>query len=83
MCEDLTCLIEQAERAQIIEEEKEFFRRSLVELKAVENILTKENSRMREALEAIAEIHLLNPNIRADYHQALIKAVLNARRALE
>lgn len=37
-----------------LEEQKEWFRRNIVDMKAVEVILRKENKRMREALERIA-----------------------------
>jgi len=52
--QDFDFLIEQAERSQVLEDEKEFFRRNLVEIKAVENILEKENARLRETLHKIA-----------------------------
>lgn len=51
--EDMNWLIEQAERARELEKEKEFFRSSLVDVKANENVLEKENMRLREALEKI------------------------------
>lgn len=53
--QDFDFLIQQSERAQVLEQEKEFFRRSFVELKAGDVITRKENTRLREALEFYAD----------------------------
>ncbi|PID16850.1 hypothetical protein CSV63_02885 [Sporosarcina sp. P34] len=53
--EDFDWLFEQAERAQGLEYEKDFFRSRLVELKAADVITRKENTRLREALEFYAD----------------------------
>lgn len=47
--DDFDWVLEQAVRVQETEEQKEFFRRSLVEIKAAEVISRKENMKLREA----------------------------------
>lgn len=53
--EDVSWLIQQAVRARELEQEKEFFRRSFVELKAGDVITRKENTRLREGLKSLSE----------------------------